>query len=217
MFIKTFRVKFWYICGAIENVSFHISPNFFFIFFFHFFSFLQDLEDKTPNSLLPTTEWLQIQSNAFQQLHDRITSIRETFQPDYENADLPDDLTDDIWLDYCRKKEPLLQNMLHIHQRDLEQFIDYQSNWLLDDVEWYLSNKHWFPQWVYSSLACLRLPCEPNLLNSLRKIVKTCIRLRIKLNTIDHAADDSATPLSLIICIVSRNFEQADLGGKSQY
>lgn len=173
------------------------------------------MEDKTPTHLLPTAEWLKIQSVSFQQLHDRITLIRQTFQPNYENIDLPDDNTDEHWLSHCQTKEPLLQNMLHIHQRDLERVIEYQSNWLIDDIDWYRKNKSWFPQWVYSSLACLRLPCEPNLLNSLRKIAKTCHRLRTKLNTEDDDID-SATPLSLIICIVSRNFNQFDLGGKTQ-
>lgn len=111
-------------------------------------------------------------------------------------------------------KAPLLQNMLHIKQRDLEQAIEYQSSWLIDDIDWYLTNKTWFSQWVYSSLACLCLPCEPNLLNSLRKISKTCHRLRSKLS--GKNAIDGAMPLNLFICIVSRNFDQFDLGGKTK-
>lgn len=169
--------------------------------------------DRTPNALLPTAEWIQIQSRSFQKLHDRITAMRQTFQTDYENADIPENNTEEIWLEYCQKKEPLLQNMLHIHQRDLESIIEYQSNWLIEDIDWYLTNKHWFPQWVYCSLACLRLPCEPNLLNSLRKIVKTCIWLRNHLNAGETI--DSARPLNLLICIVSRNFYQFDLCGKT--
>lgn len=184
---------------------------------FIFFILQAEIEDKTPTLLLPTVEWLKIQSNLFQQLHDRITNIRQTlFQPDYEHVDLPDENTNEAWLSHCQQKEPLLQNMLHINQRDLEQLIEYQSNWLLDDdIDWFLTNKSWYPQWVYSSLACLRLPCEPNLLNSLRKICKTCHRLRTKLANTDDSID-IATPLSLIICIVSRNFNQFDLGGKTQ-
>lgn len=176
-------------------------------------AFQAELEDCTPNVLLPTAEWIQIQSNAFQQLHDRITQIRQHFQPNYENVDLPENNSEEFWLEYCQNKEPLLENVLHVHQRDLEQVIEYQSNWLVDDIDWYLTNKHWFGQWVYSLLACLRLPCEPNLLNSLRKIVKTCIRLRNKLSS--DKTIDSATPLNLLICIVSRNFYQSDLSGKS--
>lgn len=164
--------------------------------------------------MLPTGEWLHIQSNAFQHLHDRITKIRENFL--HGETNLPDDRTETIWLDYCRTHEPLLQNMLHIHQRDLEEIIEYQSNWLIDDIDWYLQNKNWFPQWVYCSLACLRLPCEPNLLNSLRKIARTCHRLRNKLNANELSHIDNATPLSLLICIVSRNFDQSDLGGQAK-
>lgn len=171
------------------------------------------MDDQTPNELLPTAEWIQIQSHSFQELHDRITVIRQNIQQNYETADIPETNTEETWLEYCQKKEPLLQNMLHIHQRDLERVIDYQSNWLIDDKNWYLTNIHWFPQWVYCSLACLRLPCEPNLLNSLRKIVKTCIRLRNSLNADETTG--AATPLNLLICIVSRNFNQSDLSGKT--
>lgn len=156
-----------------------------------------------------------MQSTAFEHLHARITKIREHFT--HGDSNLPDEQTETVWLDYCQHHEPLLQNMLHIHQRDLEELIDYQSNWLIDDIDWYLNNKIWFPQWVYCSLACLRLPCEPNLLNSLRKIVRTCIRLRNKLNANESTIIDdnnNATPLSLLICIVSRNFDQSDLGGQ---
>ncbi|XP_031622587.1 protein Gemin2 [Contarinia nasturtii] len=172
------------------------------------------LADQTPKSLLPTTEWLQLQSYSFQKLHDRITNIRQTFRSDYEHAELPNDNTEESWLEYCQNKEPLLNNMLHINQRDLELVIEYQSNWLVDDLDWYLTNRNWFPQWVYCSLCCLRLPCEPNLLNSLRKISKTCHRVRSKLKAEDFV--DSAMPLNLIICIVSRNFDQFDLGGQTQ-
>lgn len=173
-----------------------------------------DVDEQTPISLLPTSEWLQYQSNTFQQLHDRITKIRENFT--HGDTDLPEERTETIWLEYCQNHEPLLQNMLHIHQRDLEEIIEYQSNWLIDDIDWYLQNKNWFPQWVYSSLACLRLPCEPNLLNSLRKIARTCHRLRNKFNANETAHIDNVASLSLLICIVSRNFDQSDLVGQTK-
>lgn len=172
------------------------------------------MDDESCVSLLPTAEWTKKQSDEFQKLHDRITAIREKFQPNYENADLPTNDTDENWLEHCREKQPLLQNMLHICQRSLETVIEHQSNWLIDDIDWYLNNRLWYPQWVYSSLACLRLPCEPNLLNSLRKIAKTCHRLRNKLNANDDI--NTVKPLNLIICIVSRNFYQSDLAGKIQ-
>lgn len=164
--------------------------------------------------MLPTSEWLQMQSTAFENLHDRITKLRENFT--HGESNLPDDQTETAWLDYCQQHEPLLLNMLHIHQRDLEELIEFQSNWLTDDIDWYLANKDWYPQWVYCSLACLRLPCEPNLLNSLRKIARTCHRLRNQLNANESATIDNATPLSLLICIVSRNFDQSDLVGQTK-
>lgn len=172
-----------------------------------------DLKDETPSSLLPTNEWLEMQSDLFRKLQSKIASIRHAITYEYESTDLPDTNDDTVWLEYCQHKEPLLRTMLHIHQRSLEFLVEMQSIWLIDDIEWYLNNRHWISQWIYSSLVCLRLPLEGSVLNSLRQIVKTCIRLRNQLNR-DHV--DCAIPLNLIVCIVTRNFNQLDLKGKSQ-
>lgn len=161
---------------------------------------------------MPTIEWLRIQSDAFQRLQNRVSLIREDFVIKSEN-DLPPNDTETSWLEHCKNKKPLLQRMLHIYQRTLEQLIEYQSQWLIDDVEWYINNGTWLMQWIYCSFACLRLPCEPNLLSSLREIAKTCHRIRSKLNEKDIVF---AIPLNLIICIVSRNFKQSDLIGEVQ-
>lgn len=173
-----------------------------------------ELVDNTPSCLLPTAEWIKFQSTAFQQLLDRVTLIRQSIENDYEVVDLPEKITEEGWLAHCREKEPLLQHILHVNQRDLEDLLEYQSNWIVDDIDWYMSNACWYPRWVYSALACLRLPCEPSLVSSLRKIAKTCHRLRTQLK-VPHGIE-TATPLNLIICIVSRNFKQLDLLGKTQ-
>lgn len=145
-------------------------------------------------------------------MQEQVAKIRENFVIKSEN-DLPSNNTECHWLEHCKNKKPLLQRMFHIYQRTLEKLVDYQSRWLIDDVAWYINNRAWLMQWIYCSLACLRPPFEPNLMNSLREIAKTCHRLRTKLNEKDIIF---ATPLNLIICIVSRNFKQSDLTGVIQ-
>lgn len=176
----------------------------------------EEFEEKTPARMLPTTEWLHLQTHSFQKLHDRITSIRQSNKCDEHiltaNSVPDDDNDSNLWLEYCTNTEPLLSVVLQINQRSLEKLIEMESMWFADDIEWYMNNRNWFPKWVYSSLACLRLPLEPSLLSALRKICKTCIRIRNQLSA--DSSIDCAFPLNLIICVVTRNFHQSDLVGK---
>lgn len=124
----------------------------------------------------------------------------------------PDNENDaDLWKLFCNETKPLLSVMLGIQQRTLEKLIDHQSNWFIDDVKWFQENLNWLFPWIYSSLVCLRLPLEPNVHNSLRKITKNCILLRNQFCCDDI---DIVLPLNLIICIVSQNFNQLDLSGR---
>lgn len=99
--------------------------------------------------------------------------------------------------------------MLRIDQCTMESLLDYQLEWLADDVqEWDLESIAATCRWIYSSLGCLHLPLEPNMHSTLREIAKSAIRIRNKLS-VDGA--ESAAPLNLIVCIIARNFDQADL------
>lgn len=122
-----------------------------------------------------------------------------------------DDVDDDGWKEFCQQTKPLTSVMLGIHQRTLEKLLEHQSNWLVDDLKWFQDNLEWIFPWIYSSLACLRLPLEPNVHNSLRQMTKICILLRNKFTCNDV---NIVLPLNLIICIVSQNFNQLDLSGR---
>lgn len=91
----------------------------------------------------------------------------------------------------------------------MESLLDYQLEWLADDAqEWDLESIAATGRWIYSSLGCLHLPLEPNMHSTLREIAKTAIRIR---NKLPEAESDAAAPLNLIICIIAKNFDQADL------
>lgn len=91
----------------------------------------------------------------------------------------------------------------------METLLDYQLEWLADDEapEWDVDSIAATGRWIYSSLGCLHLPLEPNVHSTLREIAKTAIRLR---NQLPADAADSAAPLNLIVCIIAKNFDQAD-------
>lgn len=172
-----------------------------------------DLSEGTPESLLPTSEWMHVQSNLFRKLRDEVTSIRNSNDYEYEACDLPISIDGTSWLEYCQHKQPSLRSMLHINQRDLESVVEIKSGWLTDDLEWYFSNSEWYPKWVYSSLACLRLPLEGRVVSSLREIAKSAIMLRKQLSPNEV---NLATPLNVIISIVTRCFNQHDLHGANE-
>lgn len=179
----------------------------------------EEIEDRAVNSLLPTKEWARHQMRTFKSFRNKMAGLRARHVK-YNNAletiaaDFPvDDDDSTAWQTYCERNDPLLRVMFTIHQRSLEKLIEHQSNWLTDDMQSYEKSSKWLCRWIYSSLACLQLPLEPNVHNSLRQIAKTCIRLRNQLTDSDIDAAN-VLPLNLIICIVARNFNQLDLCGR---
>lgn len=207
------------------SVSYRIrySDSYLHIYIYKFLTnFQEDIGDRAECSLLPTKEWSRHQMRTFKSLRNKITGLRvrhnnvQIRSHEEIAADFPaDDDDSNAWQVYCERNEPLLSIMFTIHQRTLEKLIEHQSNWLTDDIQWYSENSKWISRWIYGSLACLHLPLEPNVHNSLRQIAKTCIRLRNQMS--DSETDVSnVLPLNLVICIVARNFNQLDLCGRTR-
>lgn len=180
---------------------------------------LQDsVSDVSPSSLRPTVQWKDVQAEDFMTIMYKIESMRKQ-QTELENSEdviqLP--LTDDEneWEAFCRKNSPLLSTMLRIDQRLLEKVLEFESEWLSDDddgqedvVVDLCGKDQWLGTWIYSSLACLRMPLEPDVHSILRDIAKTCIRLRNKLGPKDV---EKAVPYNLFILIICKVFDQLDL------
>lgn len=136
----------------------------------------------------------------------RMQHQSSTSADDDAESDLPAENSSELWLDYCQSKTPLLSVMFKVSQRSLETLIEHQADWLQQITE--PNYMHWLISWIYASLAHLHLPLEPNMHNVLRCIAKMYIRLRNGLIPIDTK---NAVPLNLLICIISRNFNQLDL------
>lgn len=175
--------------------------------------FQEEIEDTAADTLLPTRGWNKVQAIQFNQIRDQISKLRlQDKSTTNIIEELPTENTPAVWLNYCRVKTPLVSAMVQVPQRTLESLIEYQSNWLIDDSIIIPDHMHWICSWIYASLACLHLPLEPDMHNILRCMAKTCIRLRNSLLQIDT---ETAVPLNLLICIISQNFSQFDLSGRS--
>lgn len=174
--------------------------------------------DPISSTLRPTAEWKSIQIKEFAALRARIAALRPKFIPNPsggEQQTLPELDEQSAWLTFCRTEQPLLSIMLRIDQRSLEVLFEHQLEWLEDAeqsavtgvVAWY-SSVHWISKWIYAGLGCLHLPLEPNMHHLLRQVARTCIKCR------EHLEADQieiAAPLNLLICIITSNFDQADL------
>lgn len=177
--------------------------------------FQEETVDEADVNLLPTREWTRKQIRSFISLRNRLNRLRKSKATELRvTRDYPDCETDEeAWHAFCKQTKPLLSVMLGIHQRTLEKLMEHEASWLSSDLEWFREHSQWIFPWIYCSLACLRLPLEPNVHNSLREIAKTCISLRNQFTSSDTA---NVLPLNLIICIVSQTFNQLDLSGRTR-
>lgn len=184
-----------------------------------FFFLLQDLvKNVAPRALMPTKEWESIQNRKFTELRDTITGYRNGphYQENLQKTHIYLNFENRKQLhDYCAKNQPFVRILLSMPQRNLEILLEYLHEWLLEErneevsVEDRIHRKDWITQWIYAILACIITPLEPYVHSVLRDIAKVCIAMRN-----DLAAEDElkVLPLNLLICIISKNFNQLDLG-----
>ena len=127
------------------------------------------------------------------------------------------DLTDEkTCLSFCKNNDPTLSKILKLNESQLEELIEILSNNLNDsikslDLERETKNLEWITRWIYCLLACLLLPLEPDVHNSLRMIARSCITIISRLTSIANTSEDLLLPWKLIIVVIAINFQQFDL------
>ncbi|XP_066284094.1 gem-associated protein 2-like [Branchiostoma lanceolatum] len=98
---------------------------------------------------------------------------------------------------------PSLQILMAMDQWTVIQVLDFHITWL---------QRHGFStllsQWLYALMVCLEKPLYPDTAASLRTLSRCCSAIRA---TLDSKEDDRLAPLNLLICLVSRYFDQGDL------
>lgn len=166
--------------------------------------------------LVPTKEWQNLQSNRFTELRNQISKIRnlknsQTLETAEETSETV--YEEENWIEFCRSHAPLLNYLLEIPDRQIEIVLEYLYQSLQEEcskktVNFY-SKESWITEWIYGLLAILHTPVEPYVHSLLRDIARICITLRNEMD--DTTNEKEATPLNLLICIISINFNQLDL------
>ncbi|CAL4122603.1 unnamed protein product, partial [Meganyctiphanes norvegica] len=106
-------------------------------------------------------------------------------------------------LPLIKGQKPLLSILLNIGQKLLWNLIEWHCNWL--EV---LGFSEAQGQWLYALLACLEKPLTPETCSYLRNIARMCAQIRADLDSVDHS---DLPQLNVIICIITRYFNQEDL------
>lgn len=177
-------------------------------------------EPKKYSDLDPTEEWQHMQKEKFIDMQKKIVHFRS--DPKFEDK-IADEIFDieeyEECIQYCQKNEPLLSVLLKIGQRELEVLIENISNHLTEQTETpeFLMEitdndpNHWISKWIYSSLACLKIPLDPEMHSCLRVIAKSSIFIRDHFKSNPSANANRVLPWNLLITIIARNFHQFDL------
>ncbi|BFZ10833.1 hypothetical protein BsWGS_13872 [Bradybaena similaris] len=98
---------------------------------------------------------------------------------------------------------PLLHIVAHMNQLQVTSVLEYHINWL--EATGFTSRQG---QWFYALLASLQKPLTPEVCSWLRRLARLCSNIRASL---ESSTDPRLYELNLIICLVSRYFDQGDL------
>ncbi|XP_019500216.1 PREDICTED: gem-associated protein 2 [Hipposideros armiger] len=98
---------------------------------------------------------------------------------------------------------PLLSIVSRMNQATVTSVLEYLSNWFRE--------RDFTPElgrWLYALLACLEKPLLPEAHSLIRQLARRCSEVRL---LVDNKDDERVPALNLLICLVSRYFDQRDL------
>ncbi|XP_012622516.2 gem-associated protein 2 isoform X4 [Microcebus murinus] len=98
---------------------------------------------------------------------------------------------------------PLLSIVSRMNQATVTSVLEYLSNWF--------GERDFTPElgrWLYALLACLEKPLLPEAHSLIRQLARRCSEVRL---LVDSKDDERVPALNLLICLVSRYFDQRDL------
>lgn len=99
---------------------------------------------------------------------------------------------------------PLVSTVVNMDQPTVIKVLEYHLNWFEATG---FSDKQGY--WFYALLLCLDKPLLPDACSLIRGLARACANLRASL---ENSEDKRLIPMNLFICLISRYFEQRDLG-----
>ncbi|OXB83955.1 UNVERIFIED_CONTAM: hypothetical protein H355_009439 [Colinus virginianus] len=114
----------------------------------------------------------------------------------------PDD--ENVGIDYIKVGfPPLLSIVSRMNQATVTSVLEYLISWFAE--------KKFTPElgrWFYALLACLEKPLLPEAHSLIRQLARQCSEVRI---LEENKSEEQVSALNLLICLVSRYFDQRDL------
>lgn len=141
---------------------------------------------EAPPCLGPTLEWQRFQVSDFSDVRLYISQLRNEIQTCKRKWRRPEIILPTVhnqagWISMCTGREskeeeitPTLNTVLCLNQPTVEQVLEY----LVEYVEDKGRIGHRLGQWIYSLLAVLELPLNPDTCSCLRSLARACSIIR---------------------------------------
>ncbi|XP_023377963.1 gem-associated protein 2 isoform X1 [Pteropus vampyrus] len=183
-----------------------------------------------PEGYSPTLQWQQQQVAQFSVVRQSVNRHRSHWKSQQldSNVTMPKSEDEEGWKKFClgerlcaegavgpAKNEspgidyiqigfpPLLSIVSRMNQATVTSVLEYLSNWF--------GERDFTPElgrWLYALLACLEKPLLPEAHSLIRQLARRCSEVRL---LVDSKDDERVPALNLLICLVSRYFDQRDL------
>lgn len=186
-----------------------------------------------PLGFSPGLKWQQEQVSSFSHIRQSVLKKRQLWRDHFldDNVVLPKEEDEDGWRRFCLGERvylsnsaseegadapgldyikmgfpPFLSIVSKLNQSTVSSVLEYLISWF--------EERDFVPQlgqWLYALLACLEKPLLPEAHSLIRQLARRCSTVRANLENRD---DERLSALNLMICIVSRYFDQNDLADK---
>ncbi|XP_036881429.1 gem-associated protein 2 isoform X2 [Manis javanica] len=183
-----------------------------------------------PKGYSPTLQWQQQQVAQFSAVRQSVNRHRSHWKSQQldSNVTMPKSEDEEGWKKFCLGERlcaegavgpatsessgidyvkigfpPLLSIVSRMNQATVTSVLEYLSNWF--------GERDFTPElgrWFYALLACLEKPLLPEAHSLIRQLARRCSEVRL---LVDSKDDERVPALNLLICLVSRYFDQRDL------
>ncbi|XP_074766013.1 gem-associated protein 2 isoform X2 [Athene noctua] len=167
-----------------------------------------------PEGYSPTLKWQQQQVAHFSAVRQSLNKRRNHWRSQHldSNVTMPKSEDEEGWKKFCLGERVYSETDALSDNENLG--IDYIKATVTSVLEYLISwfgEKKFTPElgrWLYALLACLEKPLLPEAHSLIRQLARRCSEVRV---LEENRNEEQISALNLIICLVSRYFDQRDL------
>uniref|UniRef100_A0A8C3BV09 Gem-associated protein 2 n=1 Tax=Cairina moschata TaxID=8855 RepID=A0A8C3BV09_CAIMO len=167
-----------------------------------------------PEGYSPTLKWQQQQVANFSAIRQSLNKHRNHWRSQHldSNVNMPKLEDEEGWKKFCLGERVYSEIESQSDNENLG--IDYMKATVTSVLEYliiWFGEKKFTPElgrWFYALLACLEKPLLPEAHSLIRQLARRCSEVRV---LEENKNEEQVSALNLIICLVSRYFDQRDL------